>query len=769
MPTYTVGLYDTDPASVFTTGLGSSFVWTGSSDTAGTATITDTEPNNQGWTLDDDNNGAETATANVTVGLAVSTGTNVDAELVWTVRDTVTGEIFEVVQLDVETGAAAGNYTLSEVPLISGRTYEVIAYDSNPDVASNDPVFNYTNYVQADDVVNGTSSADTISTSYTDHDDDGVGGGDDVVLSGDGNDVVLTGGGNDTIEGGGGDDTLYGGDGSDTIYGDNNGGLTDSAEYLNWEAVANDADDVGDGFTQITGEMEVSVSFANNGNNNPTFEIESGTTQYVASGEPFNPTSSIDLFGNGDGATSTTTIDFAAAPGSTYADEVENVQFRINDIDSGAGNHTDIVTVNAYDAFGNPVTVVLTPGGSDTVVGNTITADGNANSPAQADGSVLVEIAGPVSRIEIVYGNGQSGTQAIWLSDIHFDAVAPEDGDDSIEGGSGNDNLFGEAGNDTLDGGSGDDTLIGGDGDDTLIGGTGADSLDGGAGNDEIYVAEGDFADGGDGDDLFVLGNLGEAGSSTITIVGGEGGETNGDTLQLNPEVSYNDIIFTNTNDNAGGLSGTIVMADGTIVNFSEIENIICFTPGTRILTPRGERAIETLCPGDMVITRDHGPQPIRWTGSRTVAGHGRFAPISVSDTVMDGAKRDLLVSPQHRLLFTGYRTELLFGCDEVLVAAKHLIDGVSVRQTPCDSVTYIHIMFDQHEIIYAEGAATESFYAGDAGIAAITDKSRDELFQVFPELRSNIGAYGSAARTCLKAHEAIAMTELRQAALIAA
>ncbi|MDA3859328.1 MAG: Hint domain-containing protein [Roseovarius sp.] len=830
MPTYTVGLYNTNPASVFSTGVGSTFTWTGSSDTVGTATITDNEPNNQGWTLDDDNNGGETATANVTIGGNSSTGSNVDAELVWTIRDTVTGKVFEVVQLDVENGAAAGFYTLSEIPLISGRSYEVVAYDTNPNVAAGDPAFNFTNYVEADDIVNGTTGDDTITTAYTDHDDDAVGNGADVVAGGDGNDSIVTGGGNDTITGGGGSDTIEGGNGADTIYGGDNGTLPDSAEILNWEAVGNDGADLTAGFSQITGEMEVSVSFANDGNNNPTFNVESGLNVYVAPGETFNTTSGLDLFANGDGASSTTTIDFAAKAGSAYSDSVENVSFRINDVDWGAGNHRDILTINAFDANGDPVTVTLTPGGGQTVSGNTITSDDTGTTEANLNGSVLIEIAGPLSQIEIIYSNGLGGTQGIYVTDIHFDAVAPEDGDDSILGGAGNDNIFGEAGDDTIDGGNGNDTVDGGDGndlitdtgsgtsqdslsggagddtidggvgadtldggagnesliggtgddslsgggdDDTLDGGAGADTLDGGAGNDSLiggtgadqlfggagddtlFVAQGDQAFGGDGDDLFVIEDLGEAGAGTINIVGGEGGETAGDTLRLTSDVSRTDITFTNTDDAAGGLSGNFTMADGTVVTFSEIENIICFTPGARLLTAHGERAIESLRVGDMVITRDHGPQPIRWIGSRTLAGVDRFAPISIAAHVLDGATRPLLVSPQHRLLFSGYKAELLFGCDEVLVAAKHLIDGRAVVAREQAAVTYIHMMLDQHEVIYADGAATESFHAGDVGISAISDQSREEMFSIFPELRANPNAYGRTARPCLKWHEA--------------
>ncbi len=796
MPTYSVGIYDVDPTSIFTTTVGSTFNWSGPAEQEGTATITDTEGTFQGYTLDDDNNGGETATADVTIGGNTSTGSNVDAEQSWTIRDTVTGEEFDVSQFEVEDGAATGFYTLSERPLIPGRTYEVVAHNTNPDVTAGDPGFNISNYIGTDTIINGTSGDDTIDGSYSDFDDDSVNGSgnNDSIQAGDGDDSVVSGVGNDTIEGGGGGDTLIGGGGNDTIHGGDNGISPTSSEFLNWEAVDNDEADISSGVTQITGEIEVSVSFTDDGDNNATFTVENTDTQYADTGEPFNTTSSLALFGDGDADTSTTTIDFAAAPGSTYADEVENVSFRINDIDSFAGNHTDTVTVNAFDADGNPVTVTITPEGDDTVVGNTITAGGALDDPDDANGSVLIEIAGPVSQIQIVYFNGQGVTHGINVTDVHFDAVPPEDGDDSIEGGGGADNIFGEAGNDTIDGGNGDDTVEGGDGDDlitdsggngsqdslsggagndtidggraddtidggigddSLIGGLGSDSMTGGTGDDTFQVAQGDTAEGGDGDDFFTLTDLGEGGSDAITIVGGEGDETDGDTLQLTSDITLADITFTNTDDNAGGLSGNFTMADGTVVTFSEIENIICFTPGARILTPRGLRAIETLQPGDMVVTRDHGPQPIRWLGRRTVPGLGRFAPVTLDAGALDGLARPITVSPQHRFLFIGYRAELLFGTSEVLVAAKHLVNDLNIRQADRAAVTYLHLMFDEHEVIYAEGAATESFHAGDVGISAISDQSRDEMFALFPELRSDIGAYGDTARTCLKAHEA--------------
>jgi hypothetical protein len=297
--------------------------------------------------------------------------------------------------------------------------------------------------------------------------------------------------------------------------------------------------------------------------------------------------------------------------------------------------------------------------------------------------------------------------------------------------------LYGEAGNDTLTGGRGNDTMSGG------------------TGNDTLFVAQGDTATGGDGDDLFVLTDLGEAGSGNITIIGGEGGEVTGDTLNLNGLADKSTLTITNPNDGAGGKSGTVTMLDGSVVTFSNIEHIICFTQGARILTLQGERPIEDLRPGDLVITRDHGPQPIRWIGASTVDGTGRFAPIHVSAESSFGGTRPLMVSPQHRLLYTGYRAELLLGQSEVLIAAKHLVNGTTIRVAPKPTVTYIHMMFDRHEIVLADGIATESFHVSDLGLRGIAEAAREELFAVFPELRAGFGQHGRTVRHCARGSEA--------------
>lgn len=206
-----------------------------------------------------------------------------------------------------------------------------------------------------------------------------------------------------------------------------------------------------------------------------------------------------------------------------------------------------------------------------------------------------------------------------------------------------------------------------------------------------------------------------------------------------------------------GALAGSARLIDGTVLTYSEIETIICFTTGTMIQTPNGERPVETLRTGDMILTLDNGPQPLRWIGRKTVSATGTLAPIRFAKGSY-GNHRDLLVSPQHRMLCRGRAAQLLVGETEVLAPAKSLIDDYQVTIDYGGMVTYFHILFDRHEVVIANGAPSESFHPGGAGLDTLADPSRDELFRIFPELRSNVGAYGPASRPCVKAGEARAL-----------
>ena len=188
-----------------------------------------------------------------------------------------------------------------------------------------------------------------------------------------------------------------------------------------------------------------------------------------------------------------------------------------------------------------------------------------------------------------------------------------------------------------------------------------------------------------------------------------------------------------------------------------------CFTPGTKIATPQGERLVEELQVGDKIITRDNGIQEIRWLGMRALtraemlqARH--MQPVLIRQGALGYGlpERDMMVSPNHRVLVSNDKTALYFDESEVLAAAKHLtgLEGVEFVELP--TVTYIHFMFDQHEVVLSDGAWTESFQPGDQSLAGIGHAQRQEIFELFPELNTTTGMRSyQAARRSLKRHEA--------------
>jgi len=189
-----------------------------------------------------------------------------------------------------------------------------------------------------------------------------------------------------------------------------------------------------------------------------------------------------------------------------------------------------------------------------------------------------------------------------------------------------------------------------------------------------------------------------------------------------------------------------------------------CFTRGTLIDTPHGARPVESLRPGDDVLTADHGVQTVRWAGRRRIdlaelepEIAARLAPVRIrKDALAPGVPaRDVLVSPMHRLLVGNAATELMFGREEVLAAAGHMMNGAGIVSERVASVDYVHLLFDRHQLVRSAGLVSESFYPGGVGLAGFDAEAREEVLGLFPELRSLPGAYGPSAREVLRRHEA--------------
>lgn len=588
-----------------------------------------------------------------------------------------------------------------------------------------------------DDVVEAGDGDDTVRGREGDDDIDG-GAGDDDLRGDDGDDSLDGGDGDDTLRGDGGENTLTGGDGDDSLIG-GPGDDTLEGGLGNDTALGGGGDDLIDTSAPLTPGADFPLP--DDGFNDP---IDVPV-------DP-NPDNDRDLVAGGAGNDTITTGDDADTITGGAGDDV--IDGGLDDDDIAAGDGDDEVTAGE---------------GSDTVLGG----DG--------DDTIYGGVNDPAANIP--------------------DAIDPEldNGDDSIDGGAGDDLIFGEDDNDTILGGIGDDTLDGGidddvirgqDGDDSILGGDGDDDLRGGNGDDELLGGDGDDTIEGRADDDTIIGGAGaddmsgDTGRDTFIIGsaddgdgdnadGGSGGD-DFDTLDLTGVGDF-EIVGQTVDPDGNSTSGTVNFLDtpgGTVtgtMTFQEIERIIpCFTPGTVIATPKGERLVEDLQIGDRVITRDNGLQEIRWLGRRDLAGNEllqaqHLKPILIRAGSLGRGlpERDLLVSPNHRVLINNEKSALYFEDREVLASAKHLTGLEGVDAVDTGSISYIHFMFDQHEVVLSNGSWTESFQPGEQTLDGMGAEQRDEIYHLFPELRDieGIEAY-QAARRSLKKHEAKLLTK---------
>ncbi len=493
------------------------------------------------------------------------------------------------------------------------------------------------------------------------------------VTTGSGNDTITTGDGNDTLTGGAGADALDGGLGTDTVgYSTSSTGVTVNLAT----GVNTGGDAAGDTFTGIenltgsafddllTGDGNANV--LDGGAGNDTLVGGAGadsliggtgtdTADYSASGSGVTVNLTTGLGSGGDAAGDTFT-GIENLTGSAF-DDLLTGDGNANVLDGGAGNDT-----------------LVGGAGADSLIGGTGT---DTADYAASDSGVTVNLATGLGSGGDAAGDTLTGIEN--LTGSAFDDLLTGDGNTNVlDGGAGNDTLVGGAGADTLIGGDGDDQFDGGAGDDTIYGGNGNDYFAAEAGNDALY--------GGDGNDTF-LGGIGD------TIDGGEG-STDNDLLDLSAwGWSRTNIIYDPLNHEDGTVQ--FLDASGNVIGsmgFTNIEKVVpCFTPGTMILTDHGVIAVEDMQPGYLVETLDNGLQPLRWIGRRDLSiadliVQPKLQPIQIAAGSLDRGlpERDMMVSPQHRMLIEGAWAEMLFGEPEVLVAATHLtrLPGIEQVQT---------------------------------------------------------------------------------------
>lgn len=185
----------------------------------------------------------------------------------------------------------------------------------------------------------------------------------------------------------------------------------------------------------------------------------------------------------------------------------------------------------------------------------------------------------------------------------------------------------------------------------------------------------------------------------------------------------------------------------------TRLSDLMCvsFARGTMITLATGaQAAIETLAPGDKILTRDHGPQPLLLLGHATLRAYGAFAPVVIQAGTL-GNTGDLIVSQHHRMFL--YQRKRIPGLptSELLVQAKHLVDGEHVFIRDGGAVDYFSLIFDSHEIIYAEGIPAESLMVNDATVNRLPPQIASEVQRSFPGL-AQVQHFGTeAGRTFLQ------------------
>ena len=77
--------------------------------------------------------------------------------------------------------------------------------------------------------------------------------------------------------------------------------------------------------------------------------------------------------------------------------------------------------------------------------------------------------------------------------------------------------------------------------------------------------------------------------------------------------------------------------------------------------------------------------------------------------------------------------------------------------QTP-GGITYVHLLFDRHEIVMSEGAWSESLFTGPQALESVSTAARQEIFTLFPDLAA--GQIPQPARRLLTGREARQLAE---------
>lgn len=276
-----------------------------------------------------------------------------------------------------------------------------------------------------------------------------------------------------------------------------------------------------------------------------------------------------------------------------------------------------------------------------------------------------------------------------------------------------------------------------------------------GDGSEQLNILDNDQH--GDGTDLKITQINGQAiaPGGSVTLPSGEVVTLNADgTLSITNDSPLDETnSFSYTLDDGEGQTDI-----GWVKVSTKVKVPPCFVAGARIRTLKGDVAVEDLQIGDLVITRDHGPQPLRWIGRCRRRAEGKNAPVAFAADAI-GEHGPISVSPNHRVLLRSEMAELLCGQREVLVKAKHLLNDQTIRIDAHGGViTYVHLLFDQHEIVTCDGFPSESYHPGAETLDSFDAQTRAEVLELMAEIED----YGPTARLEIKAHESRLLSQTR-------
>ena len=532
------------------------------------------------------------------------------------------------------------------------------------------------------EVISTSSNNDTVDASAnTDNFDAHLGSGDDLYLGGSGSDRVWGNSGNDTIYGGAGNDFFSGDAGDDTIYGD--------------------------------ADRDI-FYFSNDWGNDAIFGGGTG-----------NDTDTLDFT---NVSSSGITITFTGWEDGTATDGTNTVSF--DNIESIQGSNQNDTIDASLDGSG---LALYGNGGDDTIIagsGDDVVGGGAGNDTLT--GGAGNDIMSGSSGDDVLYGGAGN------------DQLYGNNDNDTLYGGAGDDQLHGEYGNDTIDGGDGNDTIWGGAGNDIISGGAGSDTISTGAGSDIVQLTTGDGADRiTDFDMTLDAGGLTTDQLVSVDLVDGDGNPINVWDVAVSDDGSGNALLTFPSGDTLV-LEGVAPAQLDTAAELYSI-GIPCFVSGTRIMTPSGARAIETLKVGDTITTVDRGPLPLLWHGQRHVP-HSilkqspELLPIVIRDGTL-GNRGDLLVSRQHGLVLPDPHDS---GDSRIFARAVHLLKSGDNRirvAKGCRDVTYHHLLLPYHAVVLANGAPSESLYPGAQALSGFDRAAKAELFGLFPALEAILRA----------------------------